>query len=129
MARYPELQEGRARKLRESQTDVEGKLWSQLRDRQVHGVKFRRQHPIGPFIVDFCCFEKGLVVELDGGQHAKRNVADQRRTGFLEKRGYRVLRFWDNDVLENFDGVLEKISEAVEGSLTPCPLPLRGARE
>ena len=89
MARYSELQKGRARKPRESQTDVEGKLWSRLRDRQVHGVKFRRQHPIGPFIVDFCCFEKGLVVELDGGHHAERNAADKRRTGFLERRGYR----------------------------------------
>ena len=125
MARYPELQKGRARKLRESQTDVEGKLWSRLRDRQVHGVKFRRQHPIGPFIVDFCCFEKGLVVELDGGHHAERNAADKRRTGFLERHGYRVLRFWDNDVLDNFDGVLERISEAVE-SPHPGPLPLRG---
>src|SRR5260370_41101754 len=71
MARYPSLQKGRARRLRENQTDVENKLWSQLRGRQLNGVKFRRQHPIGPFVVDFCCVERGLVVELDGGQHAR----------------------------------------------------------
>ena len=66
MARYPSLQKGRARRLRENQTDVENKLWSQLRGRQLNGVKFRRQHPIGPFVVDFCCVERGLVVELMG---------------------------------------------------------------
>lgn len=123
MARYPSLQKGRARKLRENQTDVEGKLWSRLRDRQLSGVKFRRQHPIGPFIVDFCCLERGLIVELDGGQHAKRNAADQQRTRFLEGVGYQVLRFWDNDVLSNLDGVLEKISQALED---PHPRPRSG---
>jgi very-short-patch-repair endonuclease len=125
MARYPSFQKGRARKLRENQTDVENKLWSQLRGRQLTGVKFRRQHPIGPFIVDFCCVERGLVVELDGGQHAERSDVDERRTRVLERFGYRVLRFWDNDVLRNFDAVLERISEALEGP-HPRPLPLRG---
>jgi very-short-patch-repair endonuclease len=128
MARYPALQKGRARRLREYQTDVEGKLWSRLRDGQLSGVKFRRQHPIGPFIVDFCCLKKGLIVELDGGQHASRNSADERRTEFLEGLGYRVLRFWDNDVLGNFDGVLERISEALN-SPHPRPLPSEWARE
>ena len=128
MARYPSLQKGRARKLRENQTDVEGKLWSRLRDRQLSGVKFRRQHPIGPFIVDFYCLERGLIVELDGSQHVQRNTADKRRTRFLEGLGYRVLRFWNNDVLSNFDGVLERISEALDGP-HPCPLPSEWARE
>jgi very-short-patch-repair endonuclease len=77
MAGYPSLQKGRARKLRENQTDVENRLWAQLRSRQFGGVKFRRQHPIGPFIVDFCCVERGLVVELDGGQHAQRSDMDE----------------------------------------------------
>jgi very-short-patch-repair endonuclease len=125
MARYPSLQKGRARKLRENQTDVENRLWAQLRSRQFGGVKFRRQHPIGPFIVDFCCVERGLVVELDGGQHAQRSDMDERRTGVLERFGYRVLRFWDNEVLSNLDGVLERISEALKGP-HPRPLPLRG---
>jgi Uncharacterized protein conserved in bacteria len=128
MARYPSSQKGRARKLRENQTYVEGKLWSQLRSRQLTGVKFRRQHPIGPFIVDFCCVERALIVELDGGQHAKRNAADERRTRFLERLGYRVLRFWDNDVLVNPVGVLERISEALEGP-RPRPLSSEWARE
>ncbi len=115
MARYPALQRGRARRLRENQTDVEDKLWSRLRDRQLTGVKFRRQHPIGLFIVDFCCVERGVVVELDGGQHVDRSSADERRTRVLERLGYRVLRFWDNEVLSNLEGVLERISEVLEG--------------
>jgi very-short-patch-repair endonuclease len=93
---------------------------SQLRGRQFSGVKFRRQHPIGPFIVDFCCVERALVVELDGSQHAERSAADERRTIFIERSGYRVLRFWDNEVLSNLYGVLERISEALED---PRPLP------
>jgi len=126
MARYPSLQKIRARTLRKSLTDVENKLWSQLRGRQVSGVKFRRQQPIGPFIVDFCCVERGLVVELDGSQHAERNAADERRTRLIERSGYRVLRFWDNEVLSNLCGVLERISEALED---PRLIPSEWARE
>jgi len=125
MARYPVPHKSGARKLRECQTDAEKKLWSQLRGRQLSGVKFRRQHPIGRFTVDFCCVERGLVVELDGGQHAERTAADERRARVLERCGYRILRFWNNEVLGNFEGVLEKISEALE-DLHPRPLPLRG---
>jgi very-short-patch-repair endonuclease len=124
MARYPSVQKSRARKLRKNLTDVENELWSQLRDRQLSGVKFRRQHPIGPFVVDFCCVEKGLVVELDGGHHAERSAADERRTKLIERSGYRVLRFWDNEVLSNLYGVLERINEALES-----PLPWEWARE
>jgi very-short-patch-repair endonuclease len=126
MARYPSLQKSRARKLRRNLTDVENKLWSQLRARQFSGVKFRRQHPIGPFIVDFCCIERGLAVELDGSQHAERNAADERRTRLIERSGYRVLRFWDNEVLSNLYGVSERISEALED---PRPLPSEWVRE
>jgi very-short-patch-repair endonuclease len=128
MARYPSWQKSRARKLRKNLTDVENKLWSRLRGRQLSGVKFRRQQPIGPFIVDFCCVERRLVVELDGGQHAERNTADERRTRLVERFGYRVLRFWDNELLSNLDGVLERINEALE-SPHPFPLPSEWARE
>jgi len=103
----------RARRLRHNQTDVEAKLWSRLRARNIAGAKFRRQYPIGHFIVDFCCFEQRLVVELDGGQHAEAGAFDQRRTDFLVAEGYRVLRFWNNEVTENIDGVLGRILEAL----------------
>jgi very-short-patch-repair endonuclease len=127
MARYPSLQKRRTRRLRKNQTDVEGKLWSRLRSRQLSGVKFRRQHPIGLFIVDFCCVERGLVVELDGGQHAEGKVADERRIKLLERFGYRILRFWDNEVLGNLDGVLERISAVLEDpDPHPNPLPRSG---
>jgi very-short-patch-repair endonuclease len=102
----------RARHLRKNQTDVEKKLWSRLRARQLAGVKFRRQYPIGHFIVDFCCFEQRLVVELDGGQHAVQLHADQRSSSIVA-HGYRVLRFCDNEVIENINGVLERIAEAL----------------
>ncbi len=100
-----------ARKLRRTQTDVERKLWYALRGRRFHGFKFRRQQPIGAFIVDFVCFEFKLVVELDGGQHGlDRNVeADKRRTKIFESDGFRVKRFWNIELVENFDGVLDGI--------------------
>jgi very-short-patch-repair endonuclease len=127
MLPYPPDQRTHARKLRRDITDAEKKLWARLRDRQLCGAKFRRQHPMGPFITDFCCVERGLVVELDGGQHAEQSAADQARTDFLESRGYRVLRFWNNDVLTNLEGVVERISAALEGH-HPCPLPHGQAR-
>ena len=99
----------RARTLRRQQTDVETKLWMRLRDRQLCGAKFRRQHPIGPYIVDFCCPERGLILELDGGQHAVQTAADQLRTRFLEADGYRVVRFWNHQVLEQMNAILEEI--------------------
>ena len=99
----------RARNLRRQQTDVETKLWCRLRDRQLCEAKFRRQHPNGPYIVDFYCPDRGLVVELDGGQHAEQTSADQARTRFLEAEGYRVVRFWDHEVLNHMDAILEDI--------------------
>ncbi len=122
MLPYPLNQKTHARKLRREITDAEKKLWAQLRDRQLCGAKFRRQHPMGPFITDFCCVERGIVVELDGGQHAEQSAADQARTDFLESRGYRVLRFWNNDVLTNLEACLERISAELK-SPHPCPLP------
>jgi adenine-specific DNA-methyltransferase len=112
----------RTRELRTLQTDAERLLWSHLRDRRLRGAKFRRQHPIGPFITDFCCPEEGLVIELDGGQHASRAEADRRRSEFLAARAYRVLRFWDHDVLQATDAVLERIYRALDD---PHPLPGR----
>lgn len=117
----------RARQLRREQTDAEQTLWARLRDRQLCGAKFRRQHPIGPFVTDFCCPKRKLVVELDGGQHAEEIAADQKRSRFLEAQGYRVLRFWNNDVLSDTASVLERIAEVL-GDPHPSPLPER-ARE
>jgi very-short-patch-repair endonuclease len=117
----------RARKLRRECTDVEARLWSRLRARQICDAKFRRQHPIGPFIVDFCCVERGLVIELDGGQHAEQVGIDESRTKALKHHGFRVLRFWNNEVLESMEAVVEQIARVLRNP-HPCPLPKR-ARE
>jgi very-short-patch-repair endonuclease len=114
----------KARQLRRDQTDAEQRLWTRLRDRQLCGVKFRRQHPVGPFVADFCCPQRKLIVELDGGQHAEDVAADQKRSRFLEAQGCRVLRFWNHDVLGNTEAVLERIAEALSDP-HPCPLPGR----
>ena len=103
-----------AKHLRKNQTDTERKLWGHLRSRQLNGLKFRRQHPVGPYIVDFCCMEKKIVVELDGGQHLTQELADKRRTENINNLGYRVLRFWDHEVFMNTEAVLEQILEAVD---------------
>ncbi len=105
-----------ARRLRRDQTDAERVLWFRLRDRRLSGWKFRRQVPIDRYIVDFCCAETKLVVELDGGQHDQDRARDEVRTGLLEAKGYRVLRFWNNDVLSNSDGVLTSILGNLEQS-------------
>jgi very-short-patch-repair endonuclease len=104
-----------ARRLRRDQTDAERKLWFRLRDRRLDGWKFRRQAPIDRFVVDFVCVDAKLIVELDGGQHSERAAQDAERTRALESMGYLVLRFWDNDVLTNINGVLE----AILNTLTP----------
>src|SRR5688572_30542547 len=98
-----------ARKLRRNQTDAERTLWFRLRDRRLRGLKFRRQVPIGGYIVDFCCEYTRLIIELDGGQHVEQSKEDAERTSALEAMGYLVLRFWNNDVLLNTEGVLESI--------------------
>jgi very-short-patch-repair endonuclease len=118
-----------ARKLRRSSTDVERKLWHRIRDKQVEDFRFRRQRPIGKFIVDFICLDAMLIVELDGGQHAEVVAYDERRTAFLESLGYRVLRFWNSDVIENMEGVLERLREELLNTRSPTPpsaLPLAG---
>ncbi|NOT10803.1 MAG: endonuclease domain-containing protein [Methylococcaceae bacterium] len=105
----------KARSLRKNQTDVEQLLWKQLRNRNVFNYKFRRQYPIEPYIVDFICFDLKLIIELDGGQHANQADYDQQRSLFLENRGFKVIRFWNNEVTENSDGVLEVIRRLIEG--------------
>lgn len=99
-----------ARQLRATPTDAELRLWSRLRRKQLAGFRFRRQHPLGPYVVDFFCPEAKLILEADGGQHASESAT---RQCWLEARGYRVLRFWNHDVLGNTDGVVEKILEAL----------------
>jgi very-short-patch-repair endonuclease len=105
----------RARQLRLDQTDAERRLWGALRSRRLAGYKFRRQRPIGPFIVDLVCIAHRLIVEADGGQHAD-NDADARRTAWLEKRGWHVIRFWNNEILANTEGVQETILQILEPS-------------
>lgn len=102
-----------ARRLRRDSTDTERRLWAVLRDRRLAGYRFRRQHPIGNFIVDFACTKHHLVVEADGGQHAE-SEADKRRTALLEAAGWRVIRFWNNEVLTNTDGVVHVILRALQ---------------
>ena len=126
MPKHPEQQSQHARSLRIDQTDVEKRLWRELRNRQLDGFKFRRQHGVGPYIVDFICIEAGLVVELDGGQHADQVSYDSRRSVFIEAAGYRVVRFWNNEVLENIEGVVERIHELLVGCPSPQPSPQRG---
>ncbi len=102
-----------ARKLRRSSTDVERKLWHRIRDKQIEEFRFRRQRPIEKYIVDFICLEAQLIVELDAGQHAENVAHDQKRSAFLHERGYRVLRFWNSEVIENIEGVLERLREVL----------------
>lgn len=102
-----------ARLLRKNQTEVERLLWKQLRNRQLFGYKFRRQFPIEPYIVDFICLEIKLIIELDGGQHAEQINYDHHRSLYLEKRGFKVIRFWNNEVCKNSEGVLEAIRMAI----------------
>jgi very-short-patch-repair endonuclease len=119
----------RARKLRQTMTDTEQKLWYYLRNRQLEGHKFRRQQEIDQYIVDFVCNDAMLIIELDGGQHAEQQEYDERRTRYLEAKGYRVLRFWNNEALTKIESVLEVILEAV-ASPPPHPDPLSaGERE
>lgn len=110
---HPRLRQ-QARTLRKNATEVEKLLWLRLRKRQLLNCKFRRQHPIGPYIVDFVCMDKKLIVELDGGQHADTTAYDDQRTEYLERNGYVVLRFWNNQVAEDLDDVLASIHAALE---------------
>ena len=116
-----------ARTLRKEMTNAERKLWQNLRREQL-GVKFRKQHPVGNYIADFACLEKKIIIELDGGQHNEERamIHDQTRTTFLNSQGYEVLRFWNNDVLDNIDGVMETIKQQLGKPAPSLTLPLRG---
>ena len=109
--------------LRKSLTNAERLLWRHLRNRQLEGFKIRRQHPIGPYIVDFICLDKKLIIELDGGQHADRIDYDGRRTQYFETMGYRVIKFWNNEILRQTDSVLTAILKEITLLLTPTLSP------
>ena len=122
----------RARALRRRMTDAERVLWGHLRNRELGGWKFRRQYPVGSFIVDFICVEKNVVIEVDGGQHAENAEQDAQRSAYLKKMGYRVLRFWNNEVLQETEAVLEAIfailANGKQNSPSPQPSPPSGER-
>ena len=103
----------RARQLRRDATFAERLVWSRLRNRAVDGLMFRRQQRIGPYVVDFACLERALVVELDGGQHAVDLARDARRTAFLEAEGYTVVRIWNHEVIGNLDGVVTALRQVL----------------
>jgi very-short-patch-repair endonuclease len=125
---------GRARTLRQDATIAENKLWQKLRARGINGRKFVRQEPIGPYVVDFVCRSQRLIIEVDGGQHAS-DPRDAIRDKWLTSHGYRVLRFWNNDVIKNIEGVWDTIAAALPVETPPHPtaaggrpLPARGER-
>ncbi len=117
-----------AKKLRRGATKAESRLWQRLRARQMEGYKFRRQQPIDNYIVDFVCLENKLIVELDGGQHAAGQPEDKKRDHFMELNGFMVLRFWNNEVFENLEGVLGVIRKACLRDISPSPDPSRQGR-
>ncbi len=114
-----------ARKLRQNQTPQETKIWNILRNNQFYNLKFRRQYPIGNYIVDFVCKEEKIIIEIDGGQHNDDNniKLDNERTKFLEEKGFRVIRFWNNDIDDNLEGVFLKLKTIIvdNGGENPSP--------
>ena len=114
-----------AKALCSNQTDAEQRLWYRLRAHRFMDLKFKRQKPIGRYIVDFVCMEHRLIIELDGSQHAEQVAYDQQRDAWLRSQGYTVLRFWNNDVMQQLEGVLEQILL----TLSPGPSPASGRGE
>ncbi len=114
----------RARKLRREATPAERRLWTQLRQLEINNVHFRRQAPIGPYFADFACHRTSIVIEIDGAQHGidDERLRDEKRTRFLETSGYRVLRFWNHEVLRNLESVVDTICAALYQTLEPPPL-------
>ena len=112
---------GLARLLRSAPTEEERLLWSRIRERQLAGFRFRRQCPLGPFIVDFCCLKSRLIIELDGGQHYEMKVEDRLRTLALQELGFRVLRFWNTEVFKNMDGVLSAVLNELKKNAGVAP--------
>ncbi|MCA1654030.1 MAG: endonuclease domain-containing protein [Sphingomicrobium sp.] len=114
----------RAQQLRNNATPAERLLWRHLRRRQLGGWKFSRQMPVGPFICDFLCREVNLIVEVDGGQHCE-SKRDEARTAWLERQGYRVVRYWNNEVRENLEGVLIDLKSLIGQAHPPAPSRMR----
>ena len=117
--------QGFAKTLRSNMTDAERKIWSGLRGHRLQGYKFKRQQPIDAYIADFVCFGARLIVEVDGGQHLE-NARDEKRDAWFQANGFRVLRFWNNQVLQETEAVLETIYQAVKATPLPNPSPARG---
>jgi len=111
----------RSRELRLNATDAERKLWAQLSARKIAGVRFNRQFPVGPFICDFVSRTAKLVIEVDGGQHAVDVEKDKARTAYLEAQGFRVIRFWNNDVLDRIEGLVSEIERSLADMPSPSP--------
>jgi len=129
----PDRRVPRARTLRRDMTVAEQRLWRKLRALLMSGSHFRRQATIGPYFADFACHARRLVIEIDGGQHGfgQQRMRDTKRDSYMTANGYRVLRFWNNDVMQNLDGVMHRIVEALSEPLPPTPdpsPPLRGGR-
>ncbi len=118
MHKHPPSLQQHARELRRESTDAEHWLWQRLRDRRLLGLKFRRQVPIGPYIADFVCKERSLVIEIDGSQHLEHEGYDRRRTAFLEQQGNRVVRYWNNEVLGQGEAVLGSLIQVLEEAKT-----------
>lgn len=119
---YTRIMITRARHLRKNFTDAEDYLWQFLKNRQLQGYKFRRQHVVDDYILDFVCEKKKLVVELDGSQHLEELAYDEKRTRYLNEMGYRVLRFWNDAVFLEIESVLEVIVDALDPHPNPLPL-------
>ena len=126
---YNRLPTERARGLRNHATPAERKLWSALNNRKLGGVRFNRQVPIGPFICDLVARTQRLIVEVDGGQHSENRLSDEKRTVFLQSKGYRVLRFWNNDVIGNLEGVVTTIANALIDNPSSPPPARAGGEE
>lgn len=105
-----------ARKLRKNMTEAERRLWYYLRGKQLNNVSFRRQHPIGNFVTDFCSIDKKMVIELDGSQHLDQETKDEQRSQYLRSQGYTVIRFWNDQVMNDINGVLQAIIYALENT-------------
>ncbi len=121
-------EKSRPQLLRTNATEAEQKIWYFLRNRQFEKFKFRRQHPIGVYIVDFVCLIEKLIIELDGRQHVERMAYDRRRTTTLSQKGFRILRFWNNNVFLNTNAVLEAILAELNACPSPFPSPRNGER-
>ena len=115
-----------AKRLRSNMTDVEQKLWRELRAKRFADYKFRRQVPMRKYIADFVCFQPKVIIELDGGQHAEQVAYDKKRDEFFIEQGFAMLRFWNNEVVENWEGVLTMILNTLKRPPLPNPSPTGG---